>query len=65
MDENGPPPAPPHQPTAQQLLSPRLFVRDSHQPRSGRCGQKKEEIAVNLWVIENTYIPLCLHRYLL
>lgn len=40
-------------------------VQNSHQPRSGRCGQKEEEIAVNLWVIENTYIPLCLHLYLL
>lgn len=64
-DENQPPPAAPHQPTVKQLQSPRLFVQNSHQPRSGRCGQKEEEIAVNLWVIENTYIPLCLHLYLL
>lgn len=65
MDENRPPPAPPHQPAVKQLQSPRLFVQDSHQPHSGRCGQKEEEIALNLWVIENTYIPLCLHLYLL
>lgn len=64
-DENRPPPAPPHQPAVKQLRSPRLFVQDSHQPRSRGCGQKEEEIAVNLWVIENSYIPLCLHLYLL
>lgn len=62
-DENRPPRAPPHQHTVKQLWSPCLFVQNSHQPRSGRCGQKEEEIAVNLWVIENTYIPLCLHLY--
>lgn len=65
MDENWPPPAPPHQPAVKQLRSLCLFVQDSHQPRSGRCGQKEEEIALNLWVIENTYIPLCLQLYLL
>lgn len=64
-DENRPPRAPPHQHAVKQLWSPCLFVQNSHQPRSGRCGQKEEEIAVNLWVIENTYIPLCLHLYLL
>lgn len=31
----------------------------------GGVVRKKEEIALNLWVIENTYIPLCLHLYLL
>lgn len=51
---NSPPPAPPHQPAVKQLRSPCLFVQKSHQPRSWRCGQKDEEIAVNLWVIENT-----------
>lgn len=54
-----------HQPTVKQLWSPRLFVQNCHQPRSGKCYQKTKEIAVNLWVIEHTYIPLCLHLYLL
>lgn len=61
---NPPPPAPPHQPAVKQLRSPCLFVEKSHQPCSWRCGQKDKEIAVNLWVIENTYIPLCHHLYL-
>lgn len=48
-----------------QLRSPRLFVQSSHQTLSGGCGHKEEEIAVNLWVIENVYIPSRVHFYLL
>ncbi|MED6242619.1 hypothetical protein ATANTOWER_007388 [Ataeniobius toweri] len=34
-----------------------LQIQDSHQSRSGRCGQKEEEIALNLEVLMPCYCP--------
>lgn len=64
-DENRPPPASLHRPAVKQLWYPRLFVQDSHQPRSGGCGQREEEIALNLRVIEKKLSPVSSSLYLL